>query len=283
MTTDPIYLNDIISVVDPLRIYHLEVDIKCVYLIENPKGKIYIGKTIDLRRRLRHYIGLHFKEKNLLYHSLSKYGFENHKITILHRSTTEKEITDKECFFIKKYKTNIKKHRELGLGLNMTDGGDGMSGYKYSEESRIKMSMAKKGVFSGSKNPNFGKKHSERTRELISKARKGRKASEETKLKLSRSSKLMWAKNRDKMMQMFTPEFRKNLSDKAKQRIISEETRLKMSQNSARNKSKLVLDFNTGVYYYSCKEAAIALGHVQSTLRSRLNGFFRNNTSLRYV
>lgn len=46
---------------------------------------------------------------------------------------------------------------------------------------------------------------------------------------------------------------------------------------------KIVLDFNTGVYYESAKEAAEAINMKHSTLKSKLNGSNKNNTSLKYV
>ena len=68
-----------------------------------------------------------------------------------------------------------------GILRNMTDGGDGSSGFQPTEETRKKLSEAKRG--------RKGKKHSEETRKKLSEAKKGRKLSQETRLKMSQSKK----------------------------------------------------------------------------------------------
>ena len=47
--------------------------------------------------------------------------------------------------------------------------------------------------------------------------------------------------------------------------------------------SKLVLHKETGIFYDSAKEAAIALGYKHSTLKGYLNGSLKNKTSLIYA
>jgi len=58
-------------------------------------------------------------------------------------------------------------------------------GKKTSEETKQKLSEA----LSGKNNPNFGKHHSEVTKQKISESRKGKKFSEEHKQKISESLK----------------------------------------------------------------------------------------------
>ena len=89
-----------------------------------------------------------------------------------------------EIFYIKKYDPQF----------NFTEGGDGISGFTHSEESRKKMSEARKGKkpyemteetrkkISEAKK---GKTHSEKTRKKISEAKKGKTHSEETRKKMS--------------------------------------------------------------------------------------------------
>ncbi len=69
---------------------------------------------------------------------------------------------------------HIKKFRDLGKNLlNATDGGDGMLGFKHSEETKKIMSKTKMGF-----------KHSNITKEKISRTKKGRQPSKETKNKI---------------------------------------------------------------------------------------------------
>lgn len=54
-----------------------------IYKITNPNGKIYIGQSIDLNKRLNDYKYLDCKNQIRLYNSLKKYGFQNHKFEII--------------------------------------------------------------------------------------------------------------------------------------------------------------------------------------------------------
>lgn len=47
--------------------------------------------------------------------------------------------------------------------------------------------------------------------------------------------------------------------------------------------SKLVCDLETGIFYYGCTEAGMAKGINHNTLRAKLCGISKNNTSLIYV
>lgn len=61
------------------------------------------------------------------------------------------------------------------------------------------------------------------------------------------------------------------------------EHRMKVSKNHAKVNSKIVLNLETGVYYESCKEAALYNNYNHSTLKSKLNGSTKNNTKLIYA
>lgn len=59
-------------------------DICCIYKITSPSGKIYIGQSIDIRKRVNGYLNFHCKGQQHLYRSLSKYGADSHSIEIIH-------------------------------------------------------------------------------------------------------------------------------------------------------------------------------------------------------
>ena len=118
----------------------------------------------------------------------------------------KQNLTEEEAFRHEIYMIAVFGRKDLGTGIlyNLTDGGDGASGLSHSEESKIKMSEAKK-----------GKSQSEETRRKMSEAKKNQ--SEETRRKISEAKK----------GKTFSEESRRNMSDASKN--PSEETRRKKS------------------------------------------------------
>lgn len=135
------------------------------------------------------YIGQHkYEELNddymgsgvLLHKAYEKYGTENFKKEIICKNVQYKEtIDDMEIFYIKKER----EQNSFGC-YNLTDGGEGSTGRLYSEETRKKMSEAKKG-----NQFRKGKCHSEETKKKISETNKGKKMSEEARKKISDAGK----------------------------------------------------------------------------------------------
>lgn len=156
-----------------------------VYKITNIKnGKIYIGKTIknNILLRLREHIRFSkIKDNMLLYRAIRKYGEENFKIESIFKGKTNNEIILKEIEFIKSLNSTNPK-----IGYNILEGGEGVHP---TVAMRLKLSERGKKLI-GSKNPFYGKHHSEEQKRKWSKERKGIsysgwKHSEETKKKLS--------------------------------------------------------------------------------------------------
>ncbi len=100
----------------------------------------------------------------------------------------EKESIDLE---IKIIKTIGRKNLGLGPLTNLTDGGEGISGYKHTQETKNEYSKKRMGNKYA-----FGFKHSEKTKKKFSEQRKGHRGwnigmihKKETKLKISNSLK----------------------------------------------------------------------------------------------
>ena len=114
------------------------------------------------------------------------------------------------------------------------------------------------------------KKHqkvSKETRLKMSQARIGKKLSKETKEKMSLARKnYVW-----------TEESR----EKMRNRNISKETKQRLSNSQW--KSKLIIDTNTGVFYYSVRELADIANIKFTTLGAKLRGQNKNNTQYKYV
>lgn len=139
-----------------------------VYKITSPSGRIYVGSSVNLRRRFYCYKRLDCKKQPKLYRSFIKYGVEYHIFEVLCECTLH-DLYFKERFFGDKFKVLDPK-----LGLNSA-----LPGYEdtppiISEETRIKKSESAK-----------GKKHTEETKLKISKVHKGKKISDEQKIKIS--------------------------------------------------------------------------------------------------
>jgi hypothetical protein len=104
------------------------------------------------------------------------------KIIFLKQNLTEEEAFRHEIYMIAVFG---RKDLETGILHNKTNGGEGPSGYKFSEESKARMSAAKK----GKPTHNKGKTLSDETKKKIGIARKGRTHSEESKRKMSEANK----------------------------------------------------------------------------------------------
>ena len=102
----------------------------------SPNNKIYIGKTVRFRARLKQHKHCASKQKTYFYNAIRKYGWENFTKLILEifpYDVTDDIMSTREKYYILKYKT-------YGCnGYNLTIGGDGSPGYKHSEESKKKI------------------------------------------------------------------------------------------------------------------------------------------------
>lgn len=105
-----------------------------IYLITNiVNGKRYVGKSLHLRDRLYRHI-LKGESDKVLYKAFNKYGIDNFRISILYQdeNASEKYLFQLETKYIEELGTYAKEY-------NMTKGGEGISGYKYSDEEKEKM------------------------------------------------------------------------------------------------------------------------------------------------
>jgi len=121
-----------------------------IYKITSPTGKVYIGQSINIKHRKTHYKNLSCKQQPRIYNSLIKYGFENHEFEIIEECKIE-ELDKKEILHKKYVLKEIGWSRVLFCELYDRKGGP----------------------------------KSEKTKNKISQALKGRKISKETRRKIS--------------------------------------------------------------------------------------------------
>jgi group I intron endonuclease len=77
-----------------------------IYKITNPKGKIYIGQSINIERRFKEYKKLYCSQSRKLYYSLKKYGVETHLFEIIEECDTIL-LNEREEFYILLFKSHI--------------------------------------------------------------------------------------------------------------------------------------------------------------------------------
>ena len=147
-----------------------------VYAHITPNDKIYIGITKSAKPENRW--GSHgqgYRNQQLFNRAIQKYGWDNIKHIILLENLSKEEADECEKYLIAKYNTNNSKY-----GYNLTEGGDGIIGYKFSEEHCKQQSIRM-----------MGHTVSEETRRKIGDANsialKGRTIPYEVKQKISKS------------------------------------------------------------------------------------------------
>lgn len=172
-----------------------------IYITENLiNGKRYIGQKKSDKFLKEKYLG----SGTLLLKAINKYGKENFKVEMLCECNSREELNEKEIYYIAKYNAqNDDNFYNLCPGGESGLGGPKFKGHKHKPESCKKISES----LMGEKNPFYGKRHtpetkahlsekwktrppvSDETRAKLSKARKGKKFTEEHKRKISESQK----------------------------------------------------------------------------------------------
>ena len=72
-----------------------------IYKITNPNGKIYIGQSINVNRRLTAHKNRHSSKCILVYNSITKYGKENHTFELIEEC--EKDMLDERELYWTEY------------------------------------------------------------------------------------------------------------------------------------------------------------------------------------
>jgi len=178
----------------------------------------YIGKGKGNRAYRKHRSGMRVKVP------------PKDRIIFALKNLTERQAFDNEREFIKWYG---RKDNNTGILRNLTNGGEGPSGFILSEESKRKISEANKGkIISAETRRKISEANkgqiswqkgipvSEESKRKISEANKGKVRSEETRLNISKSKKGI----------IISAETRRKISEATKGKIISAETRRKLSE-----------------------------------------------------
>lgn len=178
--------------INPKDIFDLD-DCYFIYKLTNLiNKKIYIGKTTTslkkLLRRYRRYGGNSkwaklLNNKRYINRAINKYGLNNFLFEIIDHVNSKKKLDKLEIYYI-----NVFQSRNRQKGYNLTQGGEGTSGYLWSQESKTKLSeICKKKFKDGYVNPMQGKHLS---KEAIQKVIESNKKRGKTKRKLFYAQKI---------------------------------------------------------------------------------------------
>jgi group I intron endonuclease len=200
-----------------------------IYKITSPSNKVYIGQSIDIERRFRHYKRMVCKEQIKIHNSLLKYGVDAHIFEVLELCDTE-ELNNRERHYQDLYDSVANGLNLLYVKSEHFNGGhsdeskkkisDSLKGRTLTEEHKYKIGLnnSRRVMSPETKEKHrlngLGKKASPETIEKQRQKRLGSKRSEETKKKMSEALKGI------------------------QREPISEETRLKMSESQKRRFAK---------------------------------------------
>lgn len=176
-----------------------------IYKITSPSGKVYIGQSINIKKRFLNYKRLLCKGQTRLYSSFIKHGVNNHIFEIIIECNIN-ELNELERYYQELYnciglnglncqyvKTKDKKYQhseETKKKISLSNLGKKGRKYIMSDEHKEKISQSNKGkkrpdvskriselnkTKTGCNNNFFGKKHTQETKNKISKTKLLRK------------------------------------------------------------------------------------------------------------
>jgi group I intron endonuclease len=213
---------------------------KGIYKITNPSGKIYIGQSGDIDKRIKRYQTLQCKGQRILYNSLKKYGWNNHFFEIIEIVDNDDNLMERETFWKIHYKV-----LEIPSLCCRIDGREG----KMSKESCIKLSNSIKKYWKNLNNEDYKeriKKHKP-TNETIEKIRTShigkKKSSDHIKnLKLSQNKPETVKKRKESLKKYWdsmTEEKREELRQLNIQTQNRPDVKEKLSINNPSRKSEV--------------------------------------------
>lgn len=134
-----------------------------IYFIRNLiNNKTYIGKTSNFKKRFEKHINQlnnNTHKNRHLQNSWNIYGQANFEFIIFKDNIDKKELSKFEKMFISIFETNCEDY-----GYNLTNGGEGVDGYKHNDNIKKLISQSQKGT----NNTMYGRKHSEESIQKIS-------------------------------------------------------------------------------------------------------------------
>jgi group I intron endonuclease len=226
-----------------------------IYKITNPKGKIYIGQSVNLKRRKYDYEN----QKNcngqiLLFRSLKKYGWDGHKFEIIEECSLNL-LNERERYWQDFYDVlNPKKGLNCRLTTSLTKSG------KLSQKTKNKISESNKDKLKHTKENKL--RISQRSKLLKNMLGKTHTLETKNKISQSKTGKTLSSETRDKM------------SKSASGKIKTQEHKNNISLNHPTKKSVLQINLNGDIIneFISINEASRQTGYRVSDISACCNG-----------
>lgn len=218
-------------------------DIGVIYKIENKLNKkIYIGQTVDYKRRLWEHC--RSEKKSPLYNAFKKYGFNNFQFSIIDTAITINELNEKEIYYINKHASTNRV-----FGYNLEYGGHNSIP---TEETLEKMSKSHKGIKQSEEwiSKRVHKQGSDAAKKY------GKSKTDEEKKHLSENAPKFW------LGKQRSEETKRKVSETKKSRGMSEKTVTAICKSAYKENT------TTGeiIKYQSTTEASIDENVNQSTI-----------------
>lgn len=232
-----------------------------IYKITSPSGKIYIGQSIDCDKRLSGY-RKGAKNQPKLHYSILKYGWETHRYEIIH-TCNECELNQWEVYY-----ANLYNVYDINIGLNIRECG-GSKGKpaketieKYKETIRIRQPNK------GEKNHFYGKQHSPESRKKMGEKNNGNKYSTGKRTEEQRENIRKGVQNT--LHKRIGKKLSKKTKDKQREAAKIRELKKKNNAKDGIMCANIFIHSESGIFYFSCKEAAKALNIDLTTFYRRL-------------
>lgn len=225
-----------------------------IYKITNPSGRIYIGQSRNINKRFRQYKCMNCHTQTVLMNSFKKHGVDNHLFEVVEECLFE-NLNIRERYW-QEYYNSLAPH---GLNSMLTESNDKpriVSDYTSKKLSESKL---------GSKNPMYGTTKSEEERKKLSEKFKGRVFTDEWKAKIL-ASKIKSGKHKHG----------KQMSEETKQMLKLAIIEKFSGFNNTR--SRIVIDTETGIFYYNVNDASLYNNINKNTLRAMLAGHIKNKS-----
>lgn len=227
-----------------------------IYKITSPSNKIYVGQSKHIEKRFYDYQRGRCEQQRRLFNSLFKHGWKNHTFEII-EECDKQDLNCRERYWQDFYDV---LNREKGLNCVLTACGE-----KRGENITV---LNKKNKLI--KESNVG--HTDISR----------KRSDFTRFKMSISRAPLSLEDKQLRIDNYKiGDLEIRLEEALRERNRS--VKIKKESPQFHHKSQIILDTQTGIFYYSLRELCDLYKFNYNTMGNRLNGGLKNHTNFIYV